>query len=95
MNYSQRICNIQPYIDIVFIEPMPSIPQIMASAERNFPYTPCAAGASDAIDHSITNVTRYGFRLQGGSSPTSGGSCGAASSGRAISLFAWIAIAQQ
>src|SRR3546814_3383512 len=94
MNYSQRICNTQPHIDIVFAEPMQNPPQIMAGVESNFPFTSCSGGASDAVDHSISNVTQFGFRLRGGSSPTSGGSCGTASSGRAVSLFAWIAVSQ-
>src|SRR3546814_19343045 len=55
MNYSQRICNTQPHIDIVFAEPMQNPPQIMAGVESNFPFTSCSGGASDAVDHSISN----------------------------------------
>lgn len=87
-----------PYIDVVFPEEMPEIPQIIVTSEFLFPFTPCASGAMDAIDHSVANVTKFGFRLYGGASPASTAisSCGAAgSSGRAISLFSWMALAKK
>lgn len=97
MNASQKICGSMPYVDIVFKEEMPTIPHIIASAESLFPYTPCASGAMDAIDHVISNVTTKGFRLYGGASPmrSSSDACGIyAVNGRSVSLFSWLAVAK-
>lgn len=97
MNAAQKICGSMTYVDIVFKEEMPTIPHIIASAESLFPYTPCAAGAMDAIDHVISNVTTKGFRLYGGASPMTASSdaCGIyAVNGRAVSLFSWLAVAK-
>lgn len=87
-----------PYIDIVFEEEMPSIPQVIVSSEFLFPFTPCAHGAMDAIDHRVNSLTTKGFRLYGGASPASTAisSCGSEpASGRAVSLFSWMAIAKK
>lgn len=65
MNAPESICNNLPYTDVVFSEPMASPPQIIVASTRLFPFTPCAAGASDAIDHVVASVTRFGFRLYG------------------------------
>lgn len=84
-----------PYADVLFTEPMASPPQIIVASARLFPFTPCAAGASDAIDHVVSDVTRFGFRLYGGASPssTASASCGSAAvNGRAVSSFSWLAI---
>ncbi len=54
-----------PYIDVVFEEEMPSIPQVIVSSEFLFPFTPCAHGAMDAIDHRVNSLTTKGFRLYG------------------------------
>ncbi|HGY3982657.1 TPA: hypothetical protein ACNVA6_006841, partial [Pseudomonas aeruginosa] len=97
-NPAQSICNSMPYVDVTFAEEMPEVPQIIVTSEYLFPFTPCAQGAMDAIDHIVTNVTRFGFRLYGGASPASSAvsSCGAdPSSGRAISLFSWMALAKK
>ena len=75
---------------------MAEIPQIIVSDKILFPFTPCAGGATDAIDHIVTNVTRFGFRLLGGASPASNSNCGAAASNsRAVSLFSWLAISKK
>lgn len=87
-----------PYIDVVFEEEMPSIPQVIVSSEFLFPFTPCAHGAMDAIDHRVNSLTTKGFRLYGGASPASTAisSCGSEpASGRAVSLFSWMAIAKK
>nr|WP_172691600.1 hypothetical protein [Pseudomonas aeruginosa]QNI16096.1 Hypothetical protein [Pseudomonas aeruginosa] len=87
-----------PYIDVVFEEEMPSIPQVIVSSEFLFPFTPCAHGAMDAIDHRVSSLTKKGFRLYGGASPasTAVSSCGPEpASGRAVSLFSWMAIAKK
>lgn len=47
-----------PYIDVVFEEEMPSIPQVIVSSEFLFPFTPCAHGAMDAIDHRVSSLTK-------------------------------------
>lgn len=93
---AQSICYGYPHVDIVFEEPMADIPRIIVSDKSLFPFTPCAAGAADAIDHIVTNVTRFGFRLLGGASPASSSGCGAAASNsRAVSLFSWFAITKK
>jgi len=95
LNAPESICNNLPYTDVVFSEPMASPPQIIVASTRLFPFTPCAAGASDAIDHVVASVTRFGFRLYGGASPssTASGSCGSAAvNGRAVSGFSWLAL---
>ncbi|MEL3800040.1 hypothetical protein V2V48_31915, partial [Pseudomonas aeruginosa] len=95
---STIICNSMPYIDVVFEEEMPSIPQVIVSSEFLFPFTPCAHGAMDAIDHRVSSLTKKGFRLYGGASPasTAVSSCGPEpASGRAVSLFSWMAIAKK
>ncbi len=93
---AQRICLSYPYIDVIFTEPMSHPPQIIVSDKMLFPFTPCAAGASDAMDHVVTNVTRFGFRLYGGASPASNTGCGAtASNARAVSLFSWLALTKK
>lgn len=97
-NAGQSLCSAFPYVDIVFETPMQETPQILVSAEFLFPFTPCAQGATDAIDYQVTNLSKTGFRLYGGASPASTAiaSCGdIASSGRAISLFSWIAISKK
>lgn len=95
LNAPESICNNLPYTDVVFSEPMASPPQIIVASTRLFPFTPCATGASDAIDHVVASVTRFGFRLYGGASPssTASGSCGSAAvNGRAVSGFSWLAL---
>ncbi len=93
---AQSICYGYPHIDIAFEQPMADIPRIIVSDKSLFPFTPCAAGAADAIDHIVTNVTRFGFRLLGGASPVSNSGCGAAASNsRAVSLFSWLAITKK
>ncbi|WP_221885355.1 hypothetical protein, partial [Pseudomonas aeruginosa] len=97
-NPGESICNTMPYVDVTFAEEMPEVPQIIVTSEFLFPFTPCAQGAMDAIDHSVTNVTKFGFRLYGGASPasTTVTMCGAApAAGRAISLFSWMALAKK
>lgn len=94
-NLSESICNTMPYTDVLFSEAMASPPLIIVASARLFPFTPCASGASDAIDHIVSNVTRFGFRLYGGASPASTAStaCGSAAvNGRAVSSFSWLAI---
>ncbi|MEI4940682.1 MULTISPECIES: hypothetical protein [Aeromonas] len=95
LNKDQFICSDLPYIDVVFENSMTSIPQIIVSSSKLFPFTPCTAGASDAIDHVVVNVTKNGFRLFGGASPSSSAAaaCGStAVNGRAVSGFSWLAI---
>lgn len=87
-----------PYVDVTFAEEMPEVPQIIVTSELLFPFTPCAQGAMDAIDHSVTNITKFGFRLYGGASPasTTVTMCGSTpAAGRAISLFSWMALAKK
>ena len=96
VDFTQRICLSYPYVDVIFTEQMAQTPQILVSDKMLFPFTPCAAGASDAMDHVVTNVTRYGFRLYGGASPASNTGCGeSASNARAVSLFSWLALSKK
>lgn len=97
-NPAENICNTMPYVDVTFAEEMPEVPQIIVTSELLFPFTPCAQGAMDAIDHSVTNITKFGFRLYGGASPasTTVTMCGSTpAAGRAISLFSWMALAKK
>lgn len=90
--YEQRICYHPPYGEIVFPEKFSKPPKILVSVTRNFPYTPCAGGASDAQDFNISDIDENGFLLAGGASP-SGNSCGSIiSDGRTISKYDWIAV---
>lgn len=99
MWWDQRICYYSPYMTVTFDEPMPTPPHVVATPATLFPFTPCAQGAADAIDHAFVNVTRYGFTLYGGASPATESPCNYqvpnSASGRSVSLYSWIAIAQK
>ena len=94
--WAQQICYDLPYNVVAFSEPFASPPNILVSPSQNFPYTPCASGASDAQDYITSGITTTGFSLYGGASPTSGSGCGDPySNGRAVSRYEWIAVGKK
>ena len=90
LDASQGICKIVPYVDIYFDESFSEPPNITASLSLPFPATTCSENVLDWFGYSVSDITKDGFRLHGGSSP-GGSGCGIAGDSVAISRFGWLA----